>query len=93
MSFEIPLPGEGYTFAGTRYTVHELHLTADSVRLSLGPPLRVKKGDQLELGLGDNGRVLGRFRPTGIRPKFYEKLRTAGKELPSQVFQTMVEVA
>jgi pilus assembly protein CpaF len=45
-----------------------------------------------KLGLGDNGRVLGRFRPTGIRPKFYEKLRVSGKELPQQVFQTMVEV-
>ena len=44
-------------------------------------------------GLGDRGRVLGRFRPTGIRPKFYENLRAAGLELQPQVFQTIVEVA
>ncbi len=43
-------------------------------------------------GLGENGRVTGRFRPTGIRPKFYEKLRVGGSDLPAQVFQTTVEV-
>lgn len=43
-------------------------------------------------GVTDNGRVTGRFRPTGIRPKFYEKLRTSGMQLPPQVFQTTVEV-
>ncbi len=43
-------------------------------------------------GLGDNGRVTGRFRPTGIRPKFYEKLRVSGMVLPPQIFQTTVEV-
>jgi pilus assembly protein CpaF len=43
-------------------------------------------------GIADNGRVTGRFRPTGIRPKFYERLKVAGMALPQQIFQTMVEV-
>jgi pilus assembly protein CpaF len=43
-------------------------------------------------GIGPNGRILGRFRPTGIRPKFYERLRACGYELPTQIFQTIVEV-
>jgi pilus assembly protein CpaF len=43
-------------------------------------------------GLTENGRVTGRFRPTGIRPKFYERLKVAGMPLTQQVFQTMVEV-
>jgi pilus assembly protein CpaF len=43
-------------------------------------------------GVGDNGRVTGRFRPSGIRPKFYDRLRVAGMTLPPQVFQTIVEV-
>jgi pilus assembly protein CpaF len=43
-------------------------------------------------GLTESGRVTGRFRPTGIRPKFYERLRIAGVPLPSQIFQTIVEV-
>ncbi len=43
-------------------------------------------------GLGHNGQVLGRFRPIGIRPKFSERLRAAGIELPARIFQTVVEI-
>ena len=43
-------------------------------------------------GLNDKGRVLGRFRATGIRPKFYDKLKSAGFNVPASVFQTVVEV-
>jgi pilus assembly protein CpaF len=37
-------------------------------------------------GLGENGEVLGRFRPTGIRPKFADVLKARGIELPGVVF-------
>jgi pilus assembly protein CpaF len=43
-------------------------------------------------GITESGRVLGRFRATGIRPKFYERLRTSGITLPQQLFQTVVEI-
>jgi pilus assembly protein CpaF len=43
-------------------------------------------------GLTSDGRVTGRFRPTGIRPKFYERLRSSGIQLAPSVFQTIVEV-
>lgn len=43
-------------------------------------------------GISPDGRVLGRFRATGIRPRFYEKLRTAGFNLPGELFQTLVEL-
>jgi pilus assembly protein CpaF len=43
-------------------------------------------------GVLQNGRVVGRFRATGIRPKFYETLRTAGHALPASLFQTVVEI-
>ncbi|MBV8707610.1 MAG: CpaF family protein [Acidobacteriaceae bacterium] len=43
-------------------------------------------------GLSNDGRVLGRFRPTGVRPKFSERLKAAGIELPPHVFQSVVEV-
>ncbi len=43
-------------------------------------------------GLGENGRVKGRFRATGIRPKFYERLITSGIQLPASLFQTVVEL-
>ena len=34
----------------------------------------------------ENGRVIGRLMPTGIRPRFTEKLQVAGISLPSAVF-------
>ena len=37
-------------------------------------------------GLGEDGAVLGRFRPTGIRPKFADALQARGIELPGLVF-------
>jgi pilus assembly protein CpaF len=43
-------------------------------------------------GLTPEGRVTGRFRATGIRPRFYERLRAAGHPLPASLFQTVVEL-
>lgn len=34
----------------------------------------------------ENGRVIGRLRPTGLRPKFMEKVEAAGIHLPASVF-------
>jgi len=59
------------------------------------------EGDQITMqnlfvfertGLGEKGKVLGRFKPTGIRPKFYERLETTGNAVSPGVFQTMVEI-
>ncbi|MBM3745484.1 MAG: CpaF family protein [Acidobacteria bacterium] len=44
-------------------------------------------------GVAEDGRVLGRFRPTGVRPKFSERLKAAGIQLPQSVFQTSVEIS
>ncbi len=44
------------------------------------------------LGLDEHGRVTGRFRPTGVRPKFYDRLRSSGNALPASVFETVVEI-
>jgi pilus assembly protein CpaF len=43
-------------------------------------------------GLTAEGRVMGRFRATGVRPKFSERLKAAGIELAPQIFQSVVEV-
>jgi pilus assembly protein CpaF len=43
-------------------------------------------------GLSPEGRVLGRFAATGIRPKFYEKLLSAGIRLSPDLFDEVVEV-
>lgn len=34
----------------------------------------------------ENGKVLGRLRPTGLRPKFMEKIESAGIHLPPSIF-------
>jgi pilus assembly protein CpaF len=38
-------------------------------------------------GIGPNGQVLGEFMPTGIRPKFAERLLVAGFRLPIDMFE------
>jgi len=43
-------------------------------------------------GIGPDGRVLGTFRPSGLRPKFLEKLRVSGIVLPTSLFENAVEV-
>jgi pilus assembly protein CpaF len=43
-------------------------------------------------GITESGKVTGRFRATGIRPKFYDRLRACGISLPTQMFQTVVEI-
>ncbi len=37
-------------------------------------------------GLSSEGKIIGRLVPTGVRPKFYEKLETAGIHIPASVF-------
>jgi len=34
----------------------------------------------------ENGRVIGRLRPTGLRPKFMDKIETEGIHLPASIF-------
>ncbi|HEX9115838.1 MAG TPA: CpaF family protein [Anaerolineae bacterium] len=34
----------------------------------------------------ENGKVVGRLRPTGLRPKFMDKLEAAGIHLPASIF-------
>ena len=43
-------------------------------------------------GVTEDLKVKGRFRATGVRPKFYERLKNAGFALPTSIFQTIVEI-
>jgi pilus assembly protein CpaF len=38
-------------------------------------------------GIDENGKVIGELVPTGIRPKFVEKLAVEGIELPEEIFK------
>jgi pilus assembly protein CpaF len=43
-------------------------------------------------GVTPEGRVIGRFRATGVRPKCWERLRTAGIHVPLDMFGSVEEV-
>ncbi|MGH9539535.1 MAG: CpaF family protein, partial [Terriglobales bacterium] len=43
-------------------------------------------------GVGPDGRVLGTFSPTGIRPKFAEKLKASGIPVPASMFEQSVSI-
>jgi pilus assembly protein CpaF len=40
-------------------------------------------------GVDTDGRVIGRFRPTGVRPRFSERLKEYGMQLPRVFFEEM----
>jgi pilus assembly protein CpaF len=44
-------------------------------------------------GVGEDGRVLGRFKATGIRPRFTERLQAWGIELPAGLFTPLPDRA
>ena len=46
----------------------------------------------VQKGIGPNGNVVGAFKPSGIRPKFLERLRVSGVSLPTDLFETAMEV-
>ncbi|AYC28632.1 CpaF family protein [Paenisporosarcina cavernae] len=39
-----------------------------------------------QTGVDDNGKIIGRLKPTGVRPKFYERLESSGISIPPHVF-------
>jgi pilus assembly protein CpaF len=43
-------------------------------------------------GVSQEGKVIGRFRATGVRPKVAERLKTAGIFLPTDMFEGVAEV-
>jgi len=43
-------------------------------------------------GLNAEGKVTGRFRATGVRPKCWERLRGVGILLPADMFGGVTEV-
>ena len=43
-------------------------------------------------GIGEDGEVLGRFKPTGIRPKFADALKAKGVEFDGSTFLDVEEI-
>jgi pilus assembly protein CpaF len=40
-------------------------------------------------GVDNQGQVIGRFRPTGIRPRFADRLKASGLQLPRVFFEEL----
>jgi pilus assembly protein CpaF len=45
-----------------------------------------------KMGVTQDGKVVGRFRATGVRPKCCERLRASGVHLPGNMFEGVTEV-
>jgi pilus assembly protein CpaF len=45
-----------------------------------------------KMGITQDGKVVGRFRATGVRPKCCERLRASGIHLPADMFEGVTEV-
>jgi pilus assembly protein CpaF len=45
-----------------------------------------------KMGITQDGKVIGRFRATGVRPKCCERLKTSGIHLPGDMFEGVTEV-
>jgi pilus assembly protein CpaF len=45
-----------------------------------------------KVGVTQEGKVVGRFRATGVRPKCSERLRASGIHLPTDMFEGVMEV-
>jgi pilus assembly protein CpaF len=45
-----------------------------------------------KLGVSQEGKVIGRFRATGVRPKCCERLKASGIHLPGDMFEGVTEV-
>ena len=43
-----------------------------------------------KMGIDEEGKVVGRYRPTGIRPRFADRLRVSGVHLPLEMFDETV---
>ena len=43
-------------------------------------------------GISDAGKVQGRFRSSGVKPKILERLKVSGLQVPESIFEEVVEV-
>ena len=69
---------------GTRRVTHLTEITGmESEVISLQDLFGFEKQ-----GVSDDGRTIGAFLSAGIRPKFAERLKAAGFELPANMFET-----
>ncbi|NCD08177.1 MAG: CpaF family protein [Negativicutes bacterium] len=81
--------------AAMNLIVHESRFPDGTRKITALTEIQGMEGDIITLqdifvyeqkGKDENGRVVGRFRPTGIRPKFMDKLMNSGIQVSNDIF-------
>ena len=80
--------------SAVNFIVHAARLRDGSRRVTHITELQGMEGETItmtdififeQMGI-ENGKVVGRLRPTGLRPRFMEEIENAGLKLPASVF-------
>jgi pilus assembly protein CpaF len=82
--------------AALNVVVHLSRLRDGSRRITRIAEIETMEGDTIvmqdiyrfdySMGLSEDGRYLGRLKPTGLRPKFAERLEYMGIDMPAEMF-------
>ena len=73
---------------GTRRVTHVTEITGMSGEMVAMQDIFVFE----KVGIDASGHVLGRFKATGVSPKFAERLKTSGVNLPAGIFEHSFQV-
>ena len=94
--FDLPVKAIREQMASALHVLVHLDRFSDGVRrITKITEVTGMEGDNVTLqdlfmyevkGRGDNGEVLGRFRPTGLRPTFSQELELRGHALDAEMF-------
>jgi pilus assembly protein CpaF len=77
--------------------VHQARLRDGSRKVTYITEVLGMEGDIITLqdififeqrGVDEQGKIIGRLKPTGIRPKFYDKFEISGVQLPPELFSS-----
>lgn len=75
--------------------IHQARLRDGSRKVTYVTEVQGMEGDVITLqdvfvfeqtGKDENNKIIGHFKPTGIRPHFVDKLETNGIHLPNELF-------
>src|SRR5262249_2762620 len=87
--------------AAVQLVIQQTRLSDGSRKLTSVSEITGMEGDVItmqeifvfeKMGVTQDGKVIGRFRATGVRPKCCERLRASGIHLPADMFEGVTEV-
>src|SRR5436309_3759299 len=87
--------------AAIQFVVQQTRLSDGSRKITSISEITGMEGDVItmqeifvfeKIGITQDGKVIGRFRATGVRPKCCERLKASGIHLPADMFEGVTEV-